>query len=225
MARAATRGPEMAIRAALGAGRVRLMRQTLTESLLLAALGGLCGLSLAYWLTKALASLNSTSSLGQISNMARIGVDSSALFFTLLVSLLTGVVFGLFPALQTSRPDLSASLKEGGRGGGFQRGRARRALMIAEVAMTITLLAGAGLLVRSFVNLLGVTPGSRAETTLTARLSLPYPRYEKQEDRVGFMREFLPRLPALPGVESVGAVNHPPLTEFHSLGWLQVEGR
>jgi putative ABC transport system permease protein len=225
MARAAARGPEMAIRGALGAGRVRLIRQTLTESLLLAALGGLCGLLLAYGLTKAIVSLNSNGALGQISNMARIGVDSSALFFTLLVSLLTGVVFGLFPALQTSRPDLSASLKEGGRGGGFQRGRARRALMIAEVAMTITLLAGAGLLVRSFVNLLGVNPGFRAENTLTARLSLPYPRYEKQEDRVRFMQELLPRLAALPGVESVGAVNHPPLTEFDSLGWLQVEGR
>src|SRR5262249_5687070 len=157
-------------------------------SLLLAAIGGSCGLLLAYGLTKALASLNSTSSLGQISNLARIGVDSSALFYTLLVSLLTGVVFGLFPALQFSRPDLNAPLKEGGRGGDFHRGRSRQALMIAEVAMTITLLVGAGLLVRSFVNMLGVNPGFRAENTLTARLSLPYPRYEKSEDRLRFMR-------------------------------------
>jgi putative ABC transport system permease protein len=157
--------------------------------------------------------------------MARIGIDSSVLFFTLLVSLLTGVVFGVFPALQTSRPDLNASLKEGGRGGGFQRGRARQALMIAEVAMTITLLVGAGLLVRSFVNLLRVNPGFRAENVLTARLSLPYPRYEKGEDRTRFMHELLPRLAALPGVESVGAINHPPLTEFTFFGWLRVEGR
>ncbi|HEU0173393.1 MAG TPA: ABC transporter permease [Blastocatellia bacterium] len=225
MARAATRGPEMAIRAALGAGRVRLIRQTLTESLLLAAVGGLCGLLLAYGLTMALVSLNSTSLLGQISNMARIGIDSSVLFFTLLVSLLTGVVFGVFPALQTSRPDLNASLKEGGRGAGFQRARARQALMIAEVAMTITLLVGAGLLVRSFINLLKVNPGFRAENVLTARLSLPYPRYEKYENRTRFMRELLPRLAALPGVESVGAINHPPLTGFSFGGWLRVEGR
>jgi putative ABC transport system permease protein len=225
MARAAARGPEMAIRAALGAGRVRLMRQTLTESLLLAAVGGLCGLLLACGLTKAIVSLNSAGALGQISNMARIGIDSSVLLFTLLVSLLTGVVFGLYPALQASRPDLNASLKEGGRGGGFHRGRARQSLMIAEVAMTITLLVGAGLLVRSFVNLLRVNPGFRAENVLTARLSLPYPRYEKGEDRLRFMRELLPRLAALPGVESVGAINHPPLTEFNFLGWLRVEGR
>ncbi|HEU0173391.1 MAG TPA: ABC transporter permease [Blastocatellia bacterium] len=225
MARAAARDSEMSIRAALGAGRIRLIRQTLTESLLLAAIGGLCGLLLAYGLTKALASLNSTSSLGQISNLARIDVDSGALFFTLLVSLLTGVVFGLFPALQSSRPDLNASLKEGGRGGGFQRGRARQALMIAEVAMTITLLVGAGLLVRSFVNLLSVNPGFRAENVLTASLSLPDSRYEKREDRARFMRELLPRMAALPGVESVGAINHPPLTRFTFHGYLRVEGR
>ncbi len=225
MARAAARGSEMAIRAALGAGRVRLMRQTLTESLLLAAVGGLCGLLLAYGLTKTIVSLNSAGALGQISNMARIGIDSSVLLFTLLVSLLTGVVFGLFPSLQTSRPDLNASLKEGGRGGGFHRGRARQSLMIAEVAMTITLLVGAGLLVRSFVNLFRVNPGFRAENVLTARLSLPYPRYEKSEDRLRFMRELLPRLAALPGVESVGAINHPPLTEFTFFGFLRVEGR
>ena len=225
MARAAARGPEMAIRAALGAGRVRLMRQTLTESLLLAAVGGLCGLLLAYGLTKSIVSLNSAGALGQISNMARIGIDSSVLLFTLLVSLSTGVVFGFYPALQASRPDLNASLKEAGRGVGFQRGRARQSLMIAEVAMTITLLVGAGLLVRSFVNLLRVNPGFRAENVLTARLSLPYPRYEKGEDRLRFMRELLPRLAALPGVESVGAINHPPLTEFNFFGWPRVEGR
>jgi putative ABC transport system permease protein len=224
MTRAAARGSEMALRAALGAGRVRLMRQAFTESLLLAAIGGLCGLLLAYGLTKALASLNSANSLGQISNMARISIDSSVLFFTLLVSFMTGVVFGLLPALQSSRPDLNASLKEGSRGG-FRRGRARQALMIAEVAMTITLLAGAGLLVRSFVNLLSVNPGFRAENVLTARLSLPSSRYEKREDRLRFMREFLPRLAALPGVESVGAINHPPLTRFTFHGFLRVEGR
>jgi putative ABC transport system permease protein len=225
MARAASRGSEMAIRAALGAGRLRLMRQMLTESLLLAAIGGLCGLLLAYWLTKAIASLISTQALGEISNMARIDIDSSVLFFTLLISLLTGVVFGLFPALQTSRPDLNASLKEAGRGAGVQGGRARQALMIAEVAMTVTLLIGAGLLVRSFINLLNVSPGFRAENVLTARLSLPYPHYQKPEDRMRFMRELLPRLQALPGVESVGTTNHPPLTKFNVNIYPEVEGR
>ncbi|HEY8462247.1 MAG TPA: ABC transporter permease, partial [Blastocatellia bacterium] len=184
MTRAASRGSEMALRAALGAGRSRLMRQAFTESLLLAAIGGLCGLLLAYGLTKALASLNSANSLGQISNMARISIDTSALFFTLLISFMTGVIFGLFPALQSSRPDLSASLKEGGRGG-FRRGRARQALLIAEVAMAIALLAGAGLLVRSFVNLLSVNPGFRAENVLTARLSLAYSRYKRERIACG----------------------------------------
>jgi putative ABC transport system permease protein len=226
MARAASRGSEMAIRAALGAGRLRLMRQMLTESLLLAAIGGLCGLLLAYWLTKAIASLISTRTLGEISNMTRIDIDSSVLFFTLLISLLTGVVFGLFPALQTSRPDLNASLKEAGRGAGVQGGRARQALMIAEVAMTVTLLIGAGLLVRSFINLLNISPGFRAENVLTARLSLPYTRYQKPEDRARFMRELLPRLQALPGVESAGATNHLPLTKFNFLlNLVEVEGR
>jgi putative ABC transport system permease protein len=225
LARAAARGPELAIRAALGAGRIRLMRQMLTESLLLAGAGGLCGLLLAYWLTKALASLNSGAMLGEMSGLARIGIDSRVLFFTLLVSLLTGVVLGLFPALQTSRTDLNASLKEGGRGGGFQRGRMRLLLMVSEVAMTITLLVGAGLLVRSFVNLLGVNAGFRAQNVLTARLSLPYPRYEKHEERTRFLQELLPRLAALPGVESVGAINHPPLTNFTFRGRLRVEGR
>jgi putative ABC transport system permease protein len=225
MARAAARGSEMAIRAALGAGRLRLMRQMLTESLLLAVIGGLCGLLLAYWLTKAIASLISTQAMGEISNMARIDIDSSVLFFTLLISLLTGVVFGLFPALQTSRPDLNASLKEAGRGAGVQGGRARQALMIAEVAMTVTLLIGAGLLVRSFINLLNVSPGFRPENVLTARLYLPFSRYQKREDRARFMRELLPRLQALPGVESVGATNHPPLTKFNFNFNTEVEGR
>src|SRR5262249_22833679 len=225
LARGGVRRKELAIRAAVGAGRLRLLRQLLTESLLLAACGGLCGLLIAWRLTKLLVALSPAETFGQVARLTTISIDGRALLFTLLASLLSGVFFGLAPALQFSRPDLNASLKEGGRGGLFQRQRIRQALLVAEVALAVVLLVGAGLLIRSFVNLVNVEPGFRAKNLLTARVALPYPRYQEPARREQFQRQVLERVAAIPGVERVGAINHLPLTEFGLGVWLRVEGR
>jgi putative ABC transport system permease protein len=224
LARAVTRQKELAIRAALGASRLRLTRQMLTECLLLAIAGGATGLLLAYWLTSLLGSLNSTNTIGEMARVAAITIDLRVLGFTLLISLLTGVLFGLVPALQLSHPDLNVSLKEGGHGSGFHGRRLRSALMVSEVALAIVLLIGAGLLIRSFVKLLDVDPGYRAENLLTARLALP-PRYDEKSRRVQFYEQLLQRLAALPGVTAVGATSQLPLTSYNMGGGLRVEGR
>jgi putative ABC transport system permease protein len=224
LARAATRQKELAIRAALGASRLRLTRQMLTECLLLALTGGAAGLLLAYWLTGLLGSLGYTNPLGEMGRLATIAIDLRVLGFTLLVSLITGLLFGLLPALRLSRPDLNHTLKEGGRGSGFHGRGLRGALMVSEVALAVVLLIGAGLLIRSFVKLLNVDPGYRAENLLTARLTLP-PRYNEKAQRVQFYDQLLPRLAALPGVASVGATSHLPLTNYNLGAGLLVEGR
>jgi len=224
LARAATRQKELAIRAALGASRLRLTRQMLTECLLLALTGGSAGLLLAYWLTGL---LGSTNPLGAMGRLAVITIDLRVFGFTLLVSLVTGLLFGLLPALRLSRPDLpnlNATLKEGGRGSGIHGRGLRGALMVSEVALAIVLMIGAGLLIRSFVKLLGVDPGYRAENLLTARLALP-PHYNEKARRVQFYDQLLPRLAALPGVASVGATSHLPLTKYNMGAELFVEGR
>ncbi len=183
LSRAAVRQKEFAIRASLGAGRWRLMRQMLTESLLLALGGGLLGLLLAFGLTKALVALAAADTFGDISHLTTISIDLRVLGFTLLVSFITGALFGLVPAIQLSRPNLNDSLKEGGRGSGFHRSRLRHLLMVTEVALAIVLLTGAGLLIRSFVKLLEVNPGYRPASLLTMRVSLPDQRYEQRSQR------------------------------------------
>jgi predicted permease len=224
LARSITRQKELALRAALGAGRWRLVRQMLTECLLLALAGGAIGLLLAYWLTSLLGALNSTSAIGEMAGVAAITIDLRVLGFTLLISLLTGLFFGLLPALQVSSPDLNISLKDGG-GRGSIRGRGlRSALMVSEVAMAIVLLVGAGLLIRSFIKLVNVDPGYQTESLLTARLSLP-PRYSEREPRVQFYEQILQRLAALPGVSSVGATSHLPLSRYNMGSGVRVEGR
>ncbi len=224
LARAVTRQKELAVRAALGAGRLRLTRQLLTECLLLSVAGGTAGLLLAYWLTSLLGSFNSTGTFGELGRLATITIDRRVFGFTLLISLVTGLLFGLLPALQLSRPDLNASLKEGGRGSGIHGRGLRDALMVSEVALAIVLLIGAGLLIRSFVKLLNVDPGYRAENLLTARLALT-PRYRDNAQRVQFYEQVLQRLAALPGVTSVGATTHLPLTGYNMGSGLRVEGR
>ena len=151
----------------MGAGRLRLTRQMLTECLLLAIAGGASGLLLASWLTSLLVRTSAVT-LGEMSRMAAITIDWRVLGFTMLISLVTGLFFGLLPALRFSRPDLNVSLKEGGSGGGFQGRGTRNALMVSEVALAVMLLVGAGLLIRSFVKLTSVDPGYRAENVLTA---------------------------------------------------------
>ncbi|HZM88827.1 MAG TPA: ABC transporter permease [Blastocatellia bacterium] len=224
LARAVNRQKELAIRAALGATRLRLARQMLTECLMLSIAGGSAGLLLAFWLTSLLSSLTSTSTIGELARVAAITIDLRVLGFTLLISLLTGLLFGLVPSLQLSRPDLNVSLKEGGHGSGFHGRGLRSVLMVSEVALAIVLLVGAGLLIRSFVKLLDVDPGYRAENILTARLQLP-PRYNEKSRRVQFYEQTLQRLAALPGVAAAGATSHLPLTSYNLGGALRVEGR
>jgi putative ABC transport system permease protein len=223
LARAVARKKELAIRAALGASRLRLARQMLTECMLLAFAGGAAGLLLALWLTGLLNSLNTTATIGQMARVAAITIDSSVLGFTFLISLFTGLLFGLMPALHFSRPELNVSLKEGGHGSGFQVRRLRSALMVSEVSLAIVLLVGAGLLIRSFVKLLDVDPGYSAENLLTARLQLP-PRYSEKLRRVQFYEQTLQRIAELPGVTAAAATSHLPLGSYNMGGELRVEG-
>jgi predicted permease len=224
LARGAARQKEMAVRAALGGGRWRLLRQLLTESLLLAAAGGVCGLFLAWGLTALLANFSPPGAFGKVALVSAIRIDAGVLGFTLLVSLLSGVFFGLAPALQISRPDLNTSLKEGIQGGVQNRGRFRQTLLIAEISLAVVLLIGAGLLIRSFVNVINVDTGFRADRLLTAHISLPYPRYEDEVRRKQFFARTLERISAVPGIESVGLTSALPMTDYNSRVWLQVEG-
>jgi putative ABC transport system permease protein len=231
LSRAAGRQREFAVRTALGARSWRLMRQMLTESWLLALGGGALGLLLAFLLTKAFVAMTPTDMFGDIARLSPINLDLSALGFTSIVSLLTGTLFGLGPAFQFSRPNppnipnLYDSLKEGGRGHSFQRTRLRHLLMVMEVALAIVLLAGAGLLIRSFVKLLEVNPGYRLDNLLTAQVSPPALGRQESRRRNAFYREILQRVSALPGVESAGVISHLPLTDFQLQGWLRLPGR
>ena len=210
LARASVRGKEMALRAAMGASRMRIIRQLLTESLLLAGIGGALGLLFAQWGTDALVK-------AVPENIPRVGemhLDGVVLGFTLLVSLATGIIFGLVPAWQASRVNLNSSLKSGGRtgSGGERKGRLRNALVVAEVAMALILLICAGLLIKSFARLGHVQSGVRTERLLTARIGLPGSAYPKNEDIINFFRQLLPRVRALPGVESASTIVPLPLS-------------
>ncbi len=210
LARASVRGKEMALRAALGASRLRIVRQLLTESVLLSGLGGVGGLLLAQWGTEALIRTVPQN----IPRISTIELDGVVLVFTLLISLATGVIFGLVPAWQASRVDLNTSLKSGSRsgGGGERKGRLRNGLVIAEVALALVLLICAGLLIQSFARLGKVQPGLQTERLLTARVQLPDLAYPKNENVIAFFEQFLPRVRALPGVESASAIVPLPLS-------------
>ena len=210
LARASIRGKEMALRAALGASRGRIIRQLLTESVLLSALGGVGGLLLAQWGTAALIKTVPQN----IPRIATIELDGIVLAFTLLVSLATGVIFGLVPAWQASRVDLNTSLKSGSRtgSGGESKGRLRNGLIMAEVALALVLLICAGLLIQSFAKLGNVQPGIKTERLLTARVQLPDIAYPKNENIIAFFDQLLPRVRALPGVEAASAIVPLPLS-------------
>src|SRR5215208_1356252 len=222
LARAAARRKEVAIRSALGAGRWRLMRQFLTESVLLALLGGAAGLLVARWTLQALSTLTS----GYLSRTGEVRLDWKVLAFTAGLSILTGLVAGLAPAFHVSRADVQETLKESGNAGSSARGTwLRSGLAVAEVASALVLLVGAGLLVRSFLRLQRVETGLRPEGVLTMRVSLPAARYDTAEKSAPFFREVLARVSALPGVESAGVINMLPLQRFGNNGEIQVEGR
>lgn len=214
LARASGREREMGIRVALGAGRGRLVRQMLTESGLLALVGGAVGLVLGLVGTSALASMIPA----DLRQAVDIHLDWRVLIFLLGVTLLTGVIFGLAPAVHASRTDVNESLKEGGRSGtaGAASRRYRQALVISEFALGLVLVAASALMVRSFYRLTEVNPGFRTDNILTAQVNLPKTKYAKAEQIVTFLREILARIRALPGVKAAGVITPLPLS---GQGW------
>jgi putative ABC transport system permease protein len=222
LARASARQGELAVRAALGAGRGRLVRQLLTEAVVLSFAGGALGLVIAYYATRALIAAKPV----DLPRLEQIGVNGAVLVFTLGISLLTGLVFGLVPALQATGTRLSRTIREGGRGTGTGKGtnRVRATLVVAEMALSVVLLMGAGLLIRSFVKLTHVAPGFQADHALAFRVNLQgdeYARAQQIRDRVS---EFESRIRALPGVTSVAATTVLPLSGLGSLNDFQVVG-
>jgi len=208
LAKAAGRRREMAIRIALGAGRARLLGQLLTESVLLSLAGGAVGLLIAAWLTQLLIHF----SPGNVPRLGQSQLNLGVLAFALLVSILTGLVFGLAPALQVLKTDLNLDLREGSRGAAqFRRSRLRSALIIAEVALSLMLLAGAGLLVRSFVKLRSQSLGFRSDHLLTLSIALPEAKYQSKTQVHAFYRELMEHIQALPEVKSAAAATNLPL--------------
>jgi putative ABC transport system permease protein len=225
LVRSAARHREIAVRAALGAGRLRLLRQLLTESITLSVLGGVAGILLGSWGVNALLALNPI----QLPQYNKIGVDVTVLAFTLVTSVVTGIVFGLAPAWQSLRFDLHSALKEGGRGAVAESGQRRLSslLVIAEMAMAMVLLIGAGLLLRSFAHLLDVKPGFTTENLLTMQIGLPNTAYQEPQKRAQFMQQLEASLRAAPEVTSVGFVTRLPLmsTLNNVTSFLTIEGR
>src|SRR5688500_15830381 len=208
LARVSARQDELAVRTALGAGRGRLVRQLLTESLMLGLAGGLVGLLIAYWGTQALIGAQPA----DIPRIEEIGLDRTVVFFTIVISLHTGVAFGVFPALQATGASQVSALREGGRGGiGRGTHRVRSALVIAEMALAVVLLMGAGLLIRSFVELTQVDPGFRPERAMAFRLVLQGERYGNADQILSQSKAVVERLAALPGVTTVAATSTLPL--------------
>jgi len=221
LARAATRQKEVAIRAALGASRGRVVRQLLTESVLLAAAGGVLGLLLARWGLDALVAFAPS----DLPRAESISIDRRVLFFTLGLSLLTGLVFGLAPALQSSKLGLGEVLKEGGRSSGGGGRHTRSVLVVAEIALALVLLVGAGLLLKSSWRLQQVNPGFNPERVLKVRLSLPPSKYPEGANVVAFYQQLLERLRALPGVKAAGATSSVLLYKVHNSAGISIEGR
>jgi putative ABC transport system permease protein len=220
LARAAGRGREMALRAALGASRRRIIRQLLTESVLLAVLGGALGLLLAYWGVDALLLLNEDG----IPRANEIGIDAHSLFFTFGVSLLVGVLFGLLPALQAVSGDLHQTLKEGGRSSTARQGPGSL-FVVAEVALALALLVGAGLLLKSFWRLQQVNPGFRPDHLLVMQISLPGSKYREPQQVDGFYQQALQNIQALPGVRAAGISTYIPMSGSNQTTRFDIEGR
>jgi putative ABC transport system permease protein len=215
LARSAARQKEIAIRAAMGASRTRVLRQMLTESILLSAIGGIAGLLLSVWLTDVLMSMVPEGA----PRLDQVGIDYRVLTFALGISALTGILFGIVPALQASKLDVTSALKEGGRSAeGHLRTSARSLLLIGEVALSLMLLVGAGLLIKSFLRLQKVRPGFNPHNVLMASVALPGAKYKDQQF-AEFFRQLKERLEAAPGVQAVGgAINLPLAASGYSIG-------
>ncbi|HEY7513215.1 MAG TPA: ABC transporter permease, partial [Vicinamibacteria bacterium] len=222
LARATDRRKEIALRSALGAGRGRIVRELLAEGVVLASLGGALGITLGLWGVRGLVAL-APGGLPRLDGEMRL--DASVVVFSLALSLLTGLVIGLVPALQALRTDLSSVLKEGGRSAGSGRRRLREGLVVSEVALSLVLLVGAGLLVESLRRMSAVEPGFRPERMLTLSFRLPPTKYPEGEPVAAFFRTAIARIRAVPGVESAALVRAVPLTGNYAEGGYLLEGR
>lgn len=222
LASSASRQKEMSIRAALGASRSRVVRQLLTESAMLALAGGAFGFLLSFWLLSLIKKLLP----GDFPRLEEIQVDWRVLTFALVASVLTGIVFGLAPAIQFSRTDVQESIRETGRGtaGSLRRSRFRQALIISEVALSVVLLAGAGLLFRSFMRLQSVNAGFESRQVLTARISPSGSNFKNDADYINFYQRAIEKISVVPGVSEVGAINTLPLAKGPTIGF-RIEGR
>ncbi|MGB7926482.1 MAG: ABC transporter permease, partial [Pyrinomonadaceae bacterium] len=224
LARGASRRREIAIRTALGAGRARVIRQLLTESVLLAAVGGALGLLIAVWGVDLLLALAPKDLLG----LEGIPVDYRVLGFTLGVSLLTGIIFGLAPALSSSRLNLSDALKEGSKAGSgvdSHGQRLRSIFVVAEVALALVLLVGSGLMIKSFMRLQEVDPGFRPQNLLTFKLLLPNAKYKEPQQKTAFFKQVVERMKTLPGVKESSAASYLPLTGLAAATGFTIEGQ
>ena len=219
MGRAAARTREMAIRAALGAGRKRLIRQLLTEGLLLSLAGGLLGMTLAAWATR------SIEYLSKDPRLAGVPIDGSVLLFALTATIATSVLFGLAPAIQSTRLDFGEALKRGARtGSNPRRAAARQLLVVGEISLCLVMLVCVGLLFKSFVRVMNVNPGFRTVRLVTARVALP-DSYETESAAMRFYSPLPQRLNALPGVLGTSAANSLPVGGMHGMGDIHIEGR
>jgi len=226
LARASGRTKEIAVRLALGAKRWRIVQQLLTESVLLGVIGGTLGVLLAIWgLSVFKAALPADAAL-MMPGYYKLGVNRDVLLFTLIVSVTSGILFGLAPALQASKPDLNETLKEGGgkSSASSGRNRLRNLLVITEIALSLILLIGAGLMMKSFLLLLKSDPGFNAENVLTMSLTLPRAKYGEDAQKTGFYQELVRRVTSVPGVESAALVNYLPLGGSNSSDSYLVEG-
>ncbi|HJQ25173.1 MAG TPA: ABC transporter permease [Blastocatellia bacterium] len=223
LARATARDREFSIRTALGASRLRLVRQLLTESMLLAVCGGLVGLLLAVWGVDLLLALGKD----QVPRLNEIGVDWRVFGWAMLVAMASGLIFGLAPALQSSKANLNEALKEGGRGSteGAGRRRLRDSLVVVEVALALALLVGAGLLLKSFWRLQNVETGVHAQQIFTGRVSLVTPKYAERDQRREFYRQLLERLKTTPGVQSVALTSGLPPDRLGLSDGFGIEGQ
>src|SRR5215203_1008796 len=224
LARATGRQREIALRTALGASRWRIIRQLLTESVIAALLGGALGVLVGFWGIDALRAANPADAARYAPGWYQLGIDLPVLAFTLGLSLFSGIVFGLAPAWQASKPNLNSSLKEGGRQTAAGSHRLRSSLVVFEVALSLVLLVGAGLLARSFLSLLKTNPGFNPDNVLTMNLVLPGAKYREQPQRAAFYNDLVQRVKAYPGVESAAAVNYLPLGGANSSDSYLVEG-
>ena len=223
LARASARRKEIAVRAGLGANRWRIARQLLTESVMLSLVGGMLGVLVAWWGTRALAALSPPALI----NLKTVTVSLPVLAFTLGLSVLTGIVFGLVPALEATRFDLNGLLKEGGKSVGGSTGshRMRSMFVVTQVALALVLLVGAGLLVKSLKRLQAVDTGFNPANLLAVRVNVLPRKYDTDEKRINFFKHAVEGMKTIPGVEEVGAIDTPPFTGLYAGTLVEVDGQ